>query len=70
MEESGPYAANTPLGWVVFGPLKGEPSNFHLSMATENFVIKALSVIESNEIARARQILKDTTVRVEGMFQT
>ena len=35
---------------------------------TENFVAKVLLVIESNEMARARQTLKDNTVRVEGRF--
>ena len=87
LEENGPYAANTPLGWVVFGKMMGKSSNSHLCLLsvqpeqklydlvanyfeTENFGVKVLAVIESKDDLRARQIMKETTVKVEGRFQT
>ncbi|XP_037825055.1 uncharacterized protein LOC119613182 [Lucilia sericata] len=87
LEENGPYAANTPLGWVVFGKMKGKSSNSHLCLLsvqpeqrlydlvanyfeTENFGVKILPVIESKDDLRARQIMKETTIKIGGRFQT
>lgn len=74
LEEAGPYAVNTPLGWIVFGNMKGghptvrtclltaQPDNLYDLVAnyfeTENFGVKALPVIESKADLRARDILK------------
>lgn len=86
LEEGGPYAVNTPLGWIVFGNVKGghptartclltaQPDNLYDLVAnyfeTENFGFKALPVIEFQEDIRAREILKNSTKRVAGRFQS
>ncbi|XP_037807849.1 uncharacterized protein LOC119601162 isoform X2 [Lucilia sericata] len=86
LEDAGPYAANTPLGWVVFGNVKiGRPgtqtcllttqldnlNNLAASyFETENFGVKALPVIESRDDLRAREILRNSTKRVAGRFES
>ncbi|XP_037818591.1 uncharacterized protein LOC119608296 [Lucilia sericata] len=86
LEDAGPYAANTPLGWVVFGNVKiGRPGtqtcllttqldNLNNLVAsyfeTENFGVKALPVIESRDDLRAREILRNSTKRVAGRFES
>ncbi|XP_065365551.1 uncharacterized protein LOC135958583 [Calliphora vicina] len=85
LEDAGPYAANTPLGWVVFGNVKGgrpgtqtclltQLDNLNNLVAnyfeTENFGVKALPVIESRDDLRAREILRNSTKRVAGRFES
>ena len=86
LDDGGPYAANTPLGWIVFGQVKGGQSTPHTCLLidsnrnlydlvadyfeTENFGVKALPAIESNDDLRARQMLKDSTLMVNGRYQT
>ncbi|XP_065361998.1 uncharacterized protein LOC135955572 [Calliphora vicina] len=87
LDENGPYAANTPLGWVVFGKMMGKQSSENLCLLsvqpeqrlydlvanyfeTENFGVKLLPVIESKDDLRARKILNETTVKIDGRFQT
>ncbi|XP_067628641.1 uncharacterized protein [Eurosta solidaginis] len=82
----GPYAANTELGWVVFGPTDHRviPSAVCLHVQEipdlhalveeyfniESFGVRPAPALKSHEDARAERILKQTTVRVDGKFQT
>ncbi|XP_073831631.1 uncharacterized protein [Musca autumnalis] len=87
LEEGGPYAANTPLGWVVFGQVCGRQPTSHTCLLTaqpeqnlydlvssyfetENFGVKALPTIEGKDDVRARQLLKNSTIKVAGRFQS
>lgn len=87
LNEGGPYAANTPLGWIVFGQVSGGQTTPHTCLLvaqpeqnlydlvasyfeTENFGVKALPDIESNDDLRARQLLNDYTVKVAGRYQS
>ena len=86
LEDAGPYAANTPLGWVVFGNMReGRPGRHTCLLTTqmdnlenmvasyfetENFGVKALPVIEYKDDLRARDILKKSTKRVAGRFES
>ncbi|XP_073820609.1 uncharacterized protein [Musca autumnalis] len=87
LEEGGPYAANTPLGWVVFGQVCGRQPTSHTCLLTaqpeqnlydlvssyfetENFGVKALPTIEGKDDVRARKLLKDSTIKVAGRFQS
>ncbi|XP_036319927.1 uncharacterized protein LOC118734312 [Rhagoletis pomonella] len=86
LEDRGPYAANTELGWVVFGPtgqrvapnaaclLVKEVSDLH-NLVQEYFDIESFGVrpapaLKSHADARAERVLKQTTIRVNGKFQT
>ncbi|XP_036347423.1 uncharacterized protein LOC118756788 [Rhagoletis pomonella] len=88
LNKCGPFAANTELGWVVFGPTTNSyptlPSclfvnchteqSLHNAVAeyfeTESFGVRAAPAIESEADIRAREILRSTTCRVEGRYQT
>ncbi|XP_065365548.1 uncharacterized protein LOC135958579 [Calliphora vicina] len=87
LDENGPYAANTPLGWVVFGKMMGKQDSENLCLLsvqpeqrlydlvakyfeTENFGVKLLPVIESKDDLRARKIMNETTIKIDGRFQT
>lgn len=87
LQDGGPYAAHTELGWVVFGPTKSvsppkmscllidqHEDDLHELVAdyfeTESFGVRPAPLIDSDEDARARSLLKSTTVKVEGRFQT
>ncbi|XP_065356291.1 uncharacterized protein LOC135950688 [Calliphora vicina] len=87
LDENGPYAANTPLRWVVFGKMMCKQSIENLCLLsvqpeqslydlvanyfeTQNFGVKLLPVIESKDDLRARKILNETTVKIDGRFQT
>ncbi|XP_053960415.1 uncharacterized protein LOC128864687 [Anastrepha ludens] len=88
LNKCGPFAANTELGWAVFGPtMNSDPSlpsclfvNCHTDQSlhnmvaeyfeTESFGVRAAPIMESEADVRAREILKSTTCRVEGRYQT
>ncbi|XP_036327403.1 uncharacterized protein LOC118740011 [Rhagoletis pomonella] len=86
LEDRGPYAANTELGWVVFGPTgKSVASNaacLHIKEVSDlhslveeyfdidSFGVRSAPVVKSAADARAERILKQTTFRIKGKFQT
>ncbi|XP_044317429.1 uncharacterized protein LOC123038042 [Drosophila rhopaloa] len=64
----GPYAAATTLGWVVFGPVKGQMVTDYFE--TENFGVKPAPPVAASGDARALGILNGTTKRVGQRYQT
>ncbi|XP_036325128.1 uncharacterized protein LOC118738311 [Rhagoletis pomonella] len=86
--KNGPYAANTELGWVIFGSTNtnktvratclhmNEVSDQYLHdmvkryFEIENFGVRPAPVVRSGADVRAENILKSTTVRIDGRYQT
>lgn len=81
--EGGPIAAQTSLGWVIYGPQTSLSANVEADrwdyldnvirkhLTTENFGVKKPSqFLESDDDTMARRTMEATTSRVGERFQT